>query len=265
MIPRRGRDGVRRVITDKAWQQLEPILARILSPRGAPPKLGLREFLEAVLYVDRTGIPWRDLPPPFGAWDAVYQRFRRWQRNGTWAALWRALQAPAAASARRLFVDSTVVRAHQHAAGGPGDGPDRALGRSRGGWGTKIHLAACDERTALGIALTAGQAGDAPAFEPTLCDVPDETAATAVVADRSYDSDAIRADLTAAGLEAVIPARRNRVDPPPYDAEAYKEREKAERLVNRLKRMRRVATRYERLGPVFLAMVHVACIASILL
>jgi transposase len=265
MVPRRGQDGVRRVITGKAWRQLEPILRRILSPRGAPPKLGLREFLEAVLYLDRTGIPWRDLPPAFGAWDAVYQRFRRWQRNGTWAALWRELQAPAAASARRLFVDSTVVRAHQHAAGGPGKEPDRALGRSRGGYSTKIHLAACDERTALGVVLTAGQAGDAPAFGPVLCDVPEETAATAVVADRSYDSDTIRAGLADAGFEVVIPAKRNRVDPPPHDAEVYKEREKAERLVSRLKRMRRVATRYEKLGGVFLAMVHVACVASILL
>lgn len=265
MIPRRGEDGVRRVITDKAWRQLEPILRRILSPRGAPPKLGLREFLEAVLYIDRTGVPWRDLPPCFGAWDAVYQRFRRWQRNGAWEALWRGLQAPAAASARRLFVDSTVVRAHQHAAGGPGLEPDRDLGRSRGGFGTKIHLAACDERTALGVVLTAGQAGDAPAFEPTLCDVSDETTATAVVADRAYDSDEIRADLAAAGFEVVIPARSNRVDPPPHDSEKYKERQKVERLVSRLKRMRRVATRYEKLSGAFLAMVHIACAASILL
>ena len=89
MIPRRGPDGIRRVITDRAWRQLEPILARILSPRGAPPQLTTREFLEAVLYLERTGIPWRDLPPVFGAWDAVYQRFRRWQKNGTWEALWR--------------------------------------------------------------------------------------------------------------------------------------------------------------------------------
>jgi hypothetical protein len=91
-----------------------------------------------------------------------------------------------------LFVDSTAVRAHQHAAGGP-DGEDRALGRSRGGFSTKIHLAAADPRTALAVALAAGQAGDAPALERVMCDLPDETAAGAVVADRAYDSDAIRA------------------------------------------------------------------------
>lgn len=263
MVALAGRDGVRRVLTEEAWQQLEALLGRLLSKRGAKPKLEVREFLEAILYLARTGVPWRDLPACFGAWDAVYQRFRRWQKRGTWEALWRALQEPAAAAAQRIFVDSSVVRAHQHAVGGRSD--DRQLGRSRGGFGTKIHLVAADERTALGVVLTGGQAGDAPAFAPVLCEVPDETAATAVVADRAYDSDAIRADLAAAGFEAVIPARRNRVDPPPHDAEAYKEREQAERLVNRLKRMRRVATRYEKLGSVFLAMVHIACIASILL
>lgn len=264
MEPRVDRaDGVRRVLTDDAWEQLQSALTRVLSKRGAPAKLEVREFVEAVLYLARTGMPWRDLPPCFGAWDAVYQRFRRWQKRGTWEALWRQLQAPAAAAAKAIFVDSSVVRAHQHAAGGPE--ADRALGRSRGGFGTKIHLAAADERTALGVVLTGGQAGDAPQFDVTMADVPDETAADELIADRSYDSDRIRRDLEVAGFEVVIPPRKNRVAPPPYDAEKYKKREKAERLINRLKRLRRVATRYEKLGSVFLAMVHLACIASILL
>jgi transposase len=86
-----------------------------------------------------------------------------------------------------------------------------------------------------------------------------------VVADRAYDGDEIRADLAAAGFEVVTPARSNRVDPLPHDAEKYKERQKVERLVSRLKRMRRVATRCEKLSGAFLAMVHVACTASILL
>src|SRR5262249_45422370 len=134
-----------------------------------------------------------------------------------------------------------------------------------GGFGTKIHLAACDERTALGVVLTGGQAGDAPAFQPVMVDLPDDTAAGSVVADRAYVSDAIRHDLEMAGFEVVIPPRKNRVDPPPDDGGAYREREKVERLVGRVKRMRRVATRYDKLGAGFLAMVHIACIASILL
>jgi transposase len=268
MTPKASKaDGVRRVVTDEAWGQLAPILGRLLSRRGAPPKLELREFLEAVLFCARTGVPWRDLPACFGTWDSVYGRFRRWQKKGRFEALWRELQAPAAAAAKAVFVDSTVVRAHPHAAGGPGSGgaDAEAFGRSRGGFGTKVHLVAADERTALAVALTGGQRGDAPVFDAVMTQVPEETAAEAVVADRAYDSDKIRADLAAAGFEAVIPARRNRTEPIPHDAEKYKGREKAERLVGRLKRMRRVATRFDKLGCVFLAFVHLACVASILL
>jgi transposase len=90
MIPQRNpRDGVRRALTDEAWKQLDPILGQLLSRRGAPPKLELRESLEAVLYLARTGLPWRDLPTTFGGWDAVYQRSRRRQKAGIWQAIWR--------------------------------------------------------------------------------------------------------------------------------------------------------------------------------
>ena len=125
----RGEDGVRRVIADKAWRRLEQAVAGLLSRRGAPAELDLREFLEAVLYVNRTGIPWRDLPGCFGAWSAVYMRFKRWRERGVWEALWRAVVRPGAAGANKLFVDSTIVRAHPHAAGGGGRrcGIDRRL------------------------------------------------------------------------------------------------------------------------------------------
>jgi transposase len=258
-------DGIRRVFTDNSWRELAHVLNRVLSKRGAPAALDVREFVEAVLFLARTGTPWRDLPSCFGNWDAVYQRFRRWEKKGKWSAIWRELQAPAVADAKSLFIDSTIVRAHQHASGGSGSAAEKAVGKSRGGLGTKIHLIATDERTALAAVLTGGQAGDAPAFDVAMREVPEETAATAIVADRAYDSDEIRKDLADAGFEIVIPTKRNRKEPIPHNKEKYKTREKAERLVNRLKRLRRVATRYEKLGSVFLAMVHIACIASILL
>jgi len=74
-------------------------------------------FIEAVLYVARTGMPWRDMPAEFGRWDAVYHRFRRWESRGVWRQLWDHLQRGAFKVAKDLFMDSTIVRAHQHAAG----------------------------------------------------------------------------------------------------------------------------------------------------
>jgi transposase len=111
---------IRRIITDRIWEKLAVALtAAKHSGAGAPPKLSDRDFLEALLYLNRTGTPWRDLPSELGAWDVVYMRFRRWTERGVWQRLWQDLQAGPLADARDLLLDSTTVRAHPHAAGAP--------------------------------------------------------------------------------------------------------------------------------------------------
>ena len=108
---------VRLLLTDEAWAEIAPILATLKSRAGSPPALSDRLFIEAVLYLARTGIPWRDLPAEFGHWDAVYNRFRRWERRGIWRRLWERLQGEDCPLTRHIFIDATIVRAHQHAAG----------------------------------------------------------------------------------------------------------------------------------------------------
>ena len=108
---------VRLLLTDEAWAEIAPILATIKSRAGSPPALSDRMFIEAVLYLARTGTPWRDLPADFGHWDAVYNRFRRWEARGLWRQLWERLRAEDCRVALYLFIDATIVRAHQHAAG----------------------------------------------------------------------------------------------------------------------------------------------------
>lgn len=76
-----------------------------------------RLFVEAVLWIGRTGSPWRDLPPQFGPWNSVYQRFARWWRRGVWHRIFADLAQDA--DFEEVFIDSTTVRAHQHAAGAP--------------------------------------------------------------------------------------------------------------------------------------------------
>ncbi len=110
----------RKLISDAMWKKLEPaVIAAKHSAAGAPPEKSDREFLEALLFLNRTGNPWRDLPAELGYWHAVYMRFRRWEERGVWQRLWKHLQAEPFAEARELFVDSTTVRAHPHAAGAP--------------------------------------------------------------------------------------------------------------------------------------------------
>ena len=104
--------------------------------------------MEAILWVLRTGVGWRDLPAAFGPWQSVYSCFRTWTRNGLWAALHAALSA-AARDDEYLLVDSTAVRVHAHGAGPAGGQLAQAMGRSKASLSTKIHLA-CD---ALGYPL----------------------------------------------------------------------------------------------------------------
>ena len=86
-----------------------------------------RGFLEAVLYLNRGGCPWRDLPPQLGCWHAVYMCFRRWQERGVWKRFWQELQSEAFAGARELLMGSTTITAHQHAAGAPKKAPQTRL------------------------------------------------------------------------------------------------------------------------------------------
>jgi putative transposase len=110
---------MRYLFSDALWADFEPLLRQAKgTTRGPKPKVPDRMFFEAVLYLTRTGIPWRDLPSEFGRWEAVYNRFRRWVASGGLRRLFESLTAqPQFGDLRRVLIDSTVVRAHQHAAG----------------------------------------------------------------------------------------------------------------------------------------------------
>ena len=108
----------RTLLTDAHWALLAPLLPGRVARRGVVAKDN-RGFVEAVLWVGRTGLPWRDLPPHLGQWHRVFVRFSRWRTRGVWAQVLAALQAAGQAvpSPRQVPLDSTTVRAHQHAAG----------------------------------------------------------------------------------------------------------------------------------------------------
>jgi transposase len=110
---------MRYMLTDDLWAAMRPLVEQAKRHKGGqPPALPDRDFFEALLYLARTGVPWRDLPGEFGRWDAVYNRFRRWVASGALRRLFEALTAdPAFGAVRRVLIDSTIVRAHQHAAG----------------------------------------------------------------------------------------------------------------------------------------------------
>ncbi|WP_399937020.1 IS5 family transposase [Streptomyces sp. BBFR25] len=278
---------VRLVITDAMWDRIKPLMPA--DPVRGRRWANHRRTLEAIAWKYRTGSPWRDLPDELSSFQTAHKRLLRWAADGTWERILAALLAAADGVddiGWTVSVDSTVCRAHQHAAGARKRGPllqaepdDHVLGRSRGGLSTKVHLVSDGHARPLALRVTAGQAGDAPAFEVVMAGIRvprsgpgrPRTRPDAVLADRAYSSRAIREHLRRRGIRAVIPQpadqvvhrlRRGRAGgrPPGFDAEAYKQRNAVERCINRFKQWRGLAMRTDKLAIAYQAALHFAAI-----
>ncbi|MFI8951429.1 IS5 family transposase [Streptomyces sp. NPDC053750] len=236
-------------LTNAEWDRLESFL-----PQGGTRGgrwSDHRRVINGVLYRVRTGVQWRDLPERFGPWETVYKRHRRWSADGTWKMLLSKIQAAEDAAGRvdwDVSVDSTAVRAHQHAAGArrtppvaapqkgarrdeptrsgpaetgrPAGGGGRlgeCPGRSRGGFTTKIHLASDGRCRPLALLLTPGHYGDGPQLEAVLQQIAvprigsgrPRSRPDRVLADKAYTSRHNRRYLRRRGIAHTIPERRD--------------------------------------------------------
>jgi transposase len=116
---------VRKILRDDQWERIEQMLPGKKSDRGCTAADN-RLFVEAVLWIARTGSPWRDLPDEFGFWNSAYKRFARWSDAEVWHRVFAELCKDA--DFEEVFIDSTIVRAHQHAAGAPKKRVTKRLG-----------------------------------------------------------------------------------------------------------------------------------------
>ncbi|MFI6512073.1 IS5 family transposase [Streptosporangium sp. NPDC050855] len=265
-------------LTDAEWQALEPLLP---ASRMGRPRADDRRILNGIVWKFRAGVAWRDVPERYGPWASLHTRFRRWAADGTFTAMLQAAQARADAAGDidwLVAVDSTIVRAHQHAAGARKGGTRRRpLGRSRGGLTSKIHLA-CDGRgRPLALLVTGGNINDCTRLMqlvqairvPRLGAGRPRVRPDHLIGDKGYSSKAIRAWLRRRGIAHTIPERadqiRNRTRrgrrggrPPVFDKHIYKRRNVVERCFNRLKQWRGIATRYEKTAESYQAAVTLA-------
>ena len=241
----------RKLLRNDQWERIKDLLP---GKKGDPGKTGgdNRLFIEAVLWIARTGSPWRDLLPAFGNWHSVYTRYSRWGKKGVWKRLLEQVSMILIwnnfSSIAQSFEFISMAQVQKK------EGP-QAIGRSRGGLTTKIHLAVDALGNPLRSILTAGQDSDiiqAPALIQGLD--PDM-----VIADKAYDANDFIQMIQGMGAMVVIPVRSNRNQQREYDHHWYKDRNLVERFFNKIKQFRRIATRYEKLDRNFMSMLNLVC------
>ena len=185
--------------TNAEWALVGPLLS---AERGRPGRED-RRLLDGILWRAREGASWRAVPERYGRWNTVWRRSARWRDLGVFEAVFRALAGSGAAEERVRMLDSTTHGPRPPARGRRQKGRGcQALGRSRGGLSTKLHLR-CDARgLPLAAVLTPGQTHEARAFGALVEDMAPGT--RCVIGDAGYDADRIRRELLLLGVLPVI-------------------------------------------------------------
>jgi transposase len=209
-------------------------------------------MVTAMWWVLRTGAPWRDVPRELGPWASVYTRWRRWCREGVWRRVVRSLRRQARGQLR--LVDCSHIKLHQHGANPAGGQAPQAIGRTKGGLNTKLAALVDATGRIVAMELAPGPRNDQYAVLPLL----PAAHGYRLVADRGFDSDVFRRRLRHQGIRTCIPSLPNRRRALPYHRGFYRHRRKIENCFCRLKRFRRISTRYDKLAETFSAFLHFA-------
>ncbi len=217
-------------LTDFEWTVIQPLLPN--KPRGVP-RVDDRWVINGILWRFRTGSPWAYVPDRYGPYTTCYNRFVRWRKAGVWDHVLGEISK--AFDGDIVMIDS--------------------MGRSRGGVTTKIHAVVDADGRPIRLALTAGQAHNGRMAEPSLQTI---SKGTILLADKAYDTNAIRAFAKQRQAWANIPAKSNRKGSFPFSQWVYRQRNLVERFFSKLKQFRGIATRYDKNPMNFLAAVKLA-------
>ena len=249
-------------ITEEQYRRIEPVLPR---QRGNVSLSNLT-VLNAILYVAEQGCKWRGLPRTLRKLahhlhphEPLVQERR--SRRGVRKAPERAAGAHPSGG-RFDGLDHREGASGRH--GGIKKNGPQAIGKSRGGWSTKVHLVAANARTAITFALSPGQVHDAPQGRDLLAGLGPLPEPIPLLMDSAYEDDQTRQLALDLGWIPVVPPRRTRLQPWEYDRLLYRRRNEVERLFRRLKGFRRIFSRFDKLDVMFLAFLHFALIVEAL-
>ena len=211
-------------------------------------------MVEAIFYVLRTAIAWRDLPTCYGSWNSVYSRWRRWCALGLWQEILGVLSRRATGRVR--FIVGSHIKLHQFGTNPAGGQSAQAIGRTKGGLNTKLCALVEGRGRLMAAVVTPGQMYEVAAAAPLLQPLRN----VLLVGDKGFDVDALRQQLLAQGCLASIPPRSGRQSPAWHHQGFYRQRYKIENFFQRIKIYKRVSTRYEKLALTFLNFILVAAV-----
>ena len=224
-------------------------------PNKGPKRKHLKRTVVAILWRMRNGTPWRVIPGELGPWWQAKQSFARWATYGVWHRVLDRVRDVVGPDLEAAFLDGTVVRAHPKAAGAAGGAAAQALGRSRGGFGTKAMAVRDRHGRALAFALLPGQASELRATPGLLAVLP--ASIGWIVGDRGFSSGAFRRAIVQRGALPVVSAYPTH-PAVGYDRRWYRRRHLIENLWARFKGWRCLATRDEKTAAAFLASLELA-------
>lgn len=257
----------RQGLFDHEWQKIQVFLPN--ESKQGRPRRDLKPVVEGILWIIRTGAPWRDLPDKYGPWQTVYRWFRQWIDKGLWRLMFRKLQESRERTNKIDWelhhLDGTIVQAHRHAAGGGQGSQAEGLGFSRGGYSTKVHIRVDNAGHLMGLTITEGQRHETQAFKMLMNQGAvkrtwgrPKLRPNTVVADKGYTAGWIRDWLRQKGINYVIPKKSSECQKGIFRSHLYRKRNIVERVIGHFKEYRRLANRYEKLLDNYKAMWMIA-------
>jgi transposase len=216
----------------------------------------LEKVITAILFVLSEGCTWRAINQPGVNWNTVYRYYRKWCRDGLWKKVWETIAPPPVG--KTIYIDSSHVKVHRCGLNPRGGREAQAIGKTKGGWNTKVHAAVDNSGAPRAILLTPGNAADVT----YATDLMTYLTPGAMAADKGYDCDALRIWLYERNVTPCIPPKANRLDPLPYNRACYRKRHLVENFFEAIKTFRRVATRYDKLAETYLGWVFLAVIVK---